>query len=101
MKREQEVIVVESEDEVIALAKGGPVVVAQTRSLEDREEDSLHAFYDAKPPEKIKDEAENMPLEKWTKCISQLRSNRRIKIDQNITAMGFLGMFPVAVQESK
>lgn len=60
---------------------------------------SIKALYDAKPPEVIQAEAEMMPLDPWSRVVARLDKEQNIKVDHTITAMGILGLFPVAVRE--
>lgn len=60
---------------------------------------TIKALYDAKPPEVVKSEAELMPLEPWSRVVQRLDREQNIKVDHSITAMGILGLFPVAIRE--
>jgi hypothetical protein len=102
--REGEVIVVETEEDFLRaieeVTNGGvPDRVeekSERLSLRKRREEAAHALYDAKPPEKIKEEAEMMPLDKWSQVVERIDKPDTTKLDVNVTAMGLLGLFPVA-----
>lgn len=62
---------------------------------------TVKALYDAKPPEVVLAEAELMPLEPWSRVVQRLDREQNVKVDHTITAMGILGLFPVAVRDGE
>lgn len=62
---------------------------------------TVNALYDAKPPEVVRAEAELLPLEAWSRIVARMDKEQNVKIDHSITAMGILGLFPVAVREGE
>jgi hypothetical protein len=80
-----------------------PVVVEMKPApmIRQKREAALHAVYDAKPPEVIQLEAAGMDLERWSKVVARLDTEKSVKVDANITAMGIFAMFPVAVENEK
>lgn len=98
-----EVIVCESEEEFLAAIgeQEGPIAVTHSKveaPIEKKRKRTLHALYDAKPPERVREEAEGMDLERWSKVVARLDRDQNVKVDHNITAMALVGMFPVAVE---
>ncbi len=75
-------------------------VKQQSLTLEKRRDDTVHALYDAKPPELVFEEGRNYDLDKWSKIVDRLDKRQQVKIDANITARGILGLFPVVREET-
>ena len=59
----------------------------------------IHAVLDARPPKRITEDLEFVDIEKWSRVLSRLYQRKSVKVDANITAMGLLAMFPVAIEE--
>ncbi len=64
-------------------------------SLEKRREDTVHALYDAKPPEVVFEEALPMDLERWSRIVERLDKRQQVKLDANVSVLGLIGLFPV------
>ena len=60
---------------------------------------TIKALYDAKPPEVVELEASRMPLDPWSRVVARLDKEQNVKVNHTITAMGILGLFPVALRE--
>ena len=75
------------------------VITSMEAEIRTKRTATINALYEAKPPEVIKAEAELMPLDPWSRVVARLDKEQNIKVDHNITAMGILGLFPVAVRE--
>lgn len=77
-----------------------PTTITSMESvIREKRTATIKALYDAKPPEVVQAEAELMPLEPWSRVVQRLDREQNVKVDHTITAMGILGLFPVAVQE--
>ncbi len=74
-------------------------VKQQSLTLEKRRDDTVHALYDAKPPEIVFEEAIDLDLDKWSRIVERLDKRQQVKIDANITARGILGLFPMVREE--
>ena len=100
LKEMETLSLVEVHDEADLLPANceGPVRVIQ-RSVGDRKDEALHAMFDAKPPGKIREEAEMLDLDRWSKVLSRLLTNKELKVDANISAMGILALMPVVTTE--
>lgn len=66
-----------------------------------KKERVLHTLLDAKLEDMdlLKDNAKNMDLDKWSKIVARLDTERNVKVDATVTALGILALFPVAQQE--
>jgi hypothetical protein len=99
----QELIVVTEKELMAGLSENGrvmPTVVRQELiTLESRREKVCHALYDAMPPERVLEEAGALDLDHWSRIVERLDKRQAVKMDVNISAMGILGMFPVAIEE--
>ena len=76
-------------------------VKQEFNSIQDRVDRRLGAMLDAKPPELFQQEAELLDLDRWSKVFARLNTRKELKVDANITALGVLGMFPVAVRDNE
>lgn len=66
-----------------------------------KREQVLHTLYDAKLEviEDVKLQAQSMDLDKWSKIVARLDTEKNVKVDTTITAMGIFAMFPVVTEE--
>ena len=77
-----------------------PVRILSSRNvIEEKVDNAIEAVLDAKPPEKIIAELENVDIEKWSRVFARVYAKKTVKIDANITALGILAMFPVAEEQ--
>jgi hypothetical protein len=99
----QELIVVTEKELMAGLSENGrvmPTVVKQELvTLESRREKICHALYDAMPVERVIAEAEALDLDRWSRIVERLDKRQAVKMDVNISAMGILAMFPVAIEQ--
>jgi hypothetical protein len=94
------------ESEVMASLRGKdgrvqPQVISmqQAETIEQKCENVLHAVFDAMPPDKAYQQAEGLDLDRWSRIVARLDRRQQVKMDVNVSAMGILGMFPVAIEE--
>ena len=64
-------------------------------TLERRREDTVHALYDAKPPEVVFEEALPLDLDRWSRIVERLDKRQQVKLDANISVLGLIGLFPI------
>ena len=77
-----------------------PVRILSSRNvIEEKVDSAIEAVLDAKPPEVIRAELENVDIEKWSRVFARVYAKKTVKIDANITAMGILAMFPVVEEQ--
>jgi len=98
LEQEKELIVLSG---VVERERKPPTMVSSVERLTiaKRMDLATHAVLDAKPPEKLTKELEDVDIEKWSRVLGRLYQRKDVKVDHTITAMGILGLFPVAVKE--
>ena len=83
------------EVEVVEKTNAPVRIISSQNVIEQKVDNAIEAVLDAKPPEVIKAELENVDIEKWSRVFARVYAKKTVKIDANITAMGILAMFPV------
>ena len=92
---EAEVVEADSESEVLEFLERTPGdLEVQYKNLDDRRMLAAHAAYDAKPPNVIKEEAEQLNVLDWSLLINRLSPPAKQRVDHNITAVNILALFP-------
>ncbi len=77
-----------------------PVRILSSRNvIEEKVDNAIEAVLDAKPPEVIRRELEDVDIEKWSRVFARVYAKKTVKIDANITALGILAMFPVVEEQ--
>lgn len=96
-------VVSEQEAQVALRDETGRVVPTyvkqQSLTLEKRRDNTVHALYDAKPPEIVFEEAKPLDLDKWSRIVERLDKRQQVKLDANVSVLGLIGLFPVVREE--
>ncbi len=79
-----------------------PMTVTQRvvpRPLKLRKDEIVHRVLDGMAEMPIEDQILDMGIERASRVFQRLWTEKDVRVDANITAMGLLAMFPVVIEE--